>query len=181
MKRGPAKQTGFLEEELDFERERLLNLIGSRIKRKDIEVAQNLAEDLYDVEIEFALHQKIRRLKRFNRLVFLLILFTLPVFIASTALTVLGLRPFFYLLVLAAALIAILSFILINAILVRHLGKTLSFVLETYEVRKQTFVGRLLARFSLSSGQNSEQAFPMASIKREMSQLLAIKIKDEVT
>lgn len=176
MIRVPEKGTGFSEKELDFERERLLNLIESRISRKDFDIAQKLAGDLYDVEITFALRRKIRKLKRFNRLVFLLILLTLPVIVASMTFTVLGLRPFFYLIILAAALFAILSFILINALLVRHFGKTRSMILDAYDVRKQTFVGCLTRHYSGRNGQDTGQAFSMTAIKREIHQWLAIKM-----
>ncbi len=173
MTRVRAKRRSFSEKELDFERERLLNLIGSKIIRKDIDVAQNLAGDLYDVEIRFALHRKIVELKRFNRLVFMLILMTLPVVVASMTFTILGLRPLFYLITLAVALTAILSFIIIDAVLVRRFEKTRSLILDSYDVRRRTFIGRLT---QWCSNYNGHQTFSTTAIKREIHQWLAIKI-----
>lgn len=163
----------FSEEELDFERERLLNLIGSKIVRNDIDVAQNLAGDLYDVEMKFALGRKIRNLKRLNRFVFRLILLTLPVIVASMIFTILGLRPFFNLTILAAALTTTFLFILINAVVIRHFAKTRWIILNSYDIRRQTFIGRL-TQWCLNY--NGHQAFSTAAIKREIHQWLAIEM-----
>ncbi len=119
MKKATGGRTACTEQKLDFERERILNLIGSRIRRQDIEIAQKLAEDLYNVEIGCALHRVVAKLKRYNKLTFLMFILTFPVLLASITLTVLGLSPFFYLIVFAAALLFIVSLLLINALLVR--------------------------------------------------------------
>lgn len=161
------------EEELDFERERLLNLIGSKIVRKDIDVAQNLAGDLYDVELKFALGRKIRNLRRLNRFVFRLILLTLPVIVASMIFTILGLRPFFNLTILAAALTTTFLFIVINAVVIRHFAKTRSIILNSYDIRRKTFVGRL-TQWCLNH--STHQSFSTAAVKREIHHLLVIEI-----
>ncbi len=174
MIRVQEKESDFSEKDLDFERERLLNLISSKISRKDFDIAQNLAGDLYDVEVAFALRRKIRKLIRFNRIVLLLIILTLPVIIASMTFAVLGHRPFFYIEVLAAAILVIVAFILLNAMLVRHFGKTRSMILEAYDVRKRNFVGFLTRHYCKE--QDPGREFSMTAIKREIHQWLAIKM-----
>ena len=164
----PSKRTIFREKKLDFERERLLLLIGSRISRKDLDIAQNLAGDLYDVEMEFALHQKLAKLKRFNKLVFIIILLALPVLIAAMTFTVLGLRPFFYLLVLAVVLIFIVSFILLNALFVRHFENNVAIIMDAYDTRKQSFISRLIEHFSNCRSPAGDQTFSLPAIKRDL-------------
>ncbi|SPQ00334.1 hypothetical protein NBG4_210009 [Candidatus Sulfobium mesophilum] len=117
--------------------------------------------------------RKLRKLKRFNRLVFLLILMTLPVIVASMTFTILGLQPYFSLITMAMALSATLLFILINAVFVRHFEKTRLMILDSYDIRRQTFVGRLTQWCSNYSG---HQKFSTTAMKREIHQWLAIKI-----
>ena len=175
MKKAPGNRTNCTEKKLDFERERILNLIGSRIRRQDIEIAQELAEDLYNVEIGCALHRVIVKLKRYNKLTFLLFILTFPVLLASITLTVLGLSPFFYLLVFAAALLFIISLLLINGLLVRRFEKNVVEIVCAYEVKKQSFVIRLIERLTESCGNNDAQtSFSLPAIKREMQRWLGV-------
>ena len=123
--------------------------------------------------MKFALGRKIRNLKRLNRFVFRLILLTLPVIVASMIFTILGLRPFFNLTILAAALTTTFLFILINAVVIRHFAKTRSIILNSYDIRRKTFVGRLTQR---CLNYCAHQSFSTAAIKREIHHWLAIEI-----
>ena len=175
MKKAPGNRTTCTEKKLDFERERILNLIGSRIRRQDIEIARKLAEDLYNVEIGCALHRVIVKLKRYNKLTFLLFILTFPVLLASITLTVLGLSPSFYLLVFAAVLLFIVSSLLINALLVRRFEKNVADIVCAYETKKHNFVARLIERFMESCGNDDAQtSLSLPVIKREMQQWLGV-------
>jgi hypothetical protein len=175
MKKAPGKRTACAEKKLDFERERILNLIGSRIRRQDTEIAQKLAEDLYKVEIGCALHRVIRKLKRYNKLTFLLFILTFPVLLTSITLTVLGRSPYFYLLVFAAAMIFIILFFFVVALPVRQLKKDIEDIIDSYETRKQNFVICLIERLTESCGNDDAQtSFSLPAIKREMQQWLGV-------
>lgn len=74
------------DEELAFERERLFNLIDTKIRRGEIDVARGLAGELFKTETDFALVKKTRELKKYNDLLLRFLMFLIGVLCMSTAL-----------------------------------------------------------------------------------------------
>ncbi len=144
MKRVPAMESISPENELNFERERLLNLIDCKVKRKDMEIAMNLADELFRAEMEFALMRKTRQLKKYNALILRIIFLMLTVLFAAMTFMVMNINPSFNLLVQAVAMLSIISSVVVNAILINRFTKTVAMMMDAYEVEKQTFIQKLL-------------------------------------
>ncbi len=144
MKRVRATESTSPENELNFERERLLNLIDCKVKRKDMEIAMNLADELFRTEMEFALMRKTRRLKKYNAVLLRIIFLMLTVLFAAMTFMVMNINPSFNLLVQAIAVLSIISSVVVNAILINRFTKTVALMMNSYEVEKQTFIQKLL-------------------------------------
>jgi len=129
-----------LEQEITFERERLLNLIDSKIKRNEIDLAKSLAEELFKAEMEFALSIKTKILGKHNRILLKIMLSLIGIVLACTFLMVLNIRPSFNLLVQGITVIALLSTVMIDTFLVRRFERALRTIVEVYETKKQSFI-----------------------------------------
>ncbi len=132
------------EKELSFERVRLLNLIESRIRRKEMDEAKGFAEELFRVEIELALHRRTRRFSRYNNLLLRIIVALVSVLFVCTAFMVLNVRPTFSLMVEAFSVLGIISAVMIDSLLVKRFGKAIRLLMEAYETQKQFFIERVL-------------------------------------
>lgn len=171
----PANRTISPERELDFERERILNLIGSKVRRKDMDIARNLAEDLYNLEIEFALRRQVEKLRKHNRLVFRIFIITLPIIVASVTFLVLGLHPSFYLVEIPAALVFMTSFIVANGVFVRRFERNVAHIVDAYEIKKQNFTRRLIERFlNFCSADEVQTSLCLMAIKSDLNRWLAV-------
>ncbi len=129
---------------LAFERQRILNLIDSKIKRKEMESAKGFAEELFKREIQFALIKRTRLLIRCNSALLKVIVVLLGVFFVFTALTVLNIRPLFSLIAEAIAIMGIVSAFVVDGILVKRLEKAVEMIMDVYETRRQSFIERAL-------------------------------------
>ncbi len=134
------------EKTLAFERQRLLNLIDSKVKRKEMESAREFAEELFRKEIHFALLKTTRLLRRCNSAILKIIVALLGVFFVCTASTVLNIRPSFSLAVEAAAVIGIVSAFVVGGLLVKRLEKALRVIMDMYETRRHVFIEMVLTR-----------------------------------
>jgi len=130
----------FPEDVITFERERLLNLIDSKIKRDEMDLARGLAEELFKTEIEFALSVRTRILRKHNRILLKILFSLISIVLACTFCMVLNIRPSFSLLVQAVTVIAFLSTVAIDAFLVRRFERGLKTIIEVYETKKQSFI-----------------------------------------
>ncbi len=144
MKELQSFQKTLHEKTLDFERQRLLNLIESKVKRKEMESARGFAEELFKREIQFALIKRTRLLTRCNSALLKVIVVLLGVFFVFTALTVLNIRPFFSLVVEAVAMIGIVSAFVVDSFLVKRLEKAVEMIMDVYETRRQFFIEKVL-------------------------------------
>lgn len=133
-------KSSFSEQGITFERERLLNLIDSRIKRGEMALAKGLAEELFKTEMEFALSVRTKILGKHNRILLKIMLSLIIIVLACTAFMVLNIRPSFSLLVQVVTVIALLSTIIIDAFLVRRFERALKTIMEACETQKQSFV-----------------------------------------
>ncbi len=132
------------EKELAFERVRLLNLIESRIRRKEMEAAKGFAEELFRIEIELSLRRRTRRLSRYNNLLLRIIVALVSVLFVCTVFMVLNVRPAFSLIVETFSVLGIISAVMIDSLIVKRFGKALRVLIEVYETQKQFFIERVL-------------------------------------
>ena len=123
-----------------FERQRLLNLIDSNIKRREIERAMGFAEELFKKELQFALISRTRLLIKCNAALLKIIVVLLGVFIVFTVLTVLNIRPFLSLVAETVAITGIVSGVVVDRFLAKRLAKEVAIIMEVYETGRKTFV-----------------------------------------
>ena len=145
-----AKHTSVttLEQEIAFERERLLNLIDSRIRRNEFARARAFAEELFRAEVEFAVRRKTRRYGRYNRILLHDVVLLIGIFLGSLVCMVLNIKPVLCLLVATGTIGAIFSMILFNALLMKRFERLLRNKMERYENLRQVFIEMLLGTFA---------------------------------
>jgi len=129
-----------------FERQRLLNLIDSKIKRREIETAMGFAEELFRREVLYALIRRTRLLIKCTAILWKIIVVLICSFFVFTVLTVLNIRPFFSLVAEAVALTCIVSGVVVDRLLAKRLAKAAAVIMDVYETRRETFVERVLTR-----------------------------------
>ena len=127
-----------------FERQRLLNLIDSKIKRREIESAMGFAEELFRKEVQYALIRRTRLLLKCTAMLWKTILVLLGGFLVFTLLTVLNIRPFFSIVAEAIALSGIVSGVVVDRVLAKRLAKAVAVIMDVYETRREAFVERVL-------------------------------------
>jgi hypothetical protein len=128
-----------------FERQRLLNLIDSKIRRREIESAMGFAEELFRSEVQYALIRRTRFLIKSTAALRKIIAVLLGVFFVFTVMTVLNIRPFFSLVGETVALTGIVSGIVVDRLLAKRLAKAVAVIMDVYENGRDTFVERILA------------------------------------
>jgi hypothetical protein len=127
-----------------FERQRLLNLIDSKVKRREIESAVRFAEELFKKEVKYALIRRTRVLTKYSDMLWQIIVVLLNGFFVFTVLTVLNIRPFFSLAAEVVALIGIVSGVVVEKFLAKRLAKAVEIIMDVYETRREAFVERVL-------------------------------------
>lgn len=132
------------EDRLAFERERLLNLIDSRVKRKEMDIAQGLAEELFKTEIGFALLKRMRMLRKHTDLVLKIIFALVIVLVVCTVATILNIRPSVSLMGQGLSIIGIILSVAVDAFLVKRFERALKGIADAYETWKRSFVERVL-------------------------------------
>lgn len=140
MGRNMTDQRNFPEEELAFERERLLNLIESKIKRREMDLAEGLAEELFKTEVGFVLLKKMKVLRRYTRLLLRIIFALVSVLLGCTIAMILDMRPSFNLLGQVLAVLGIILAVVVDGFLVKRFEKGLKMIMEVYETQKQPFI-----------------------------------------
>jgi hypothetical protein len=145
MARYVTDQRSFPEKEQAFERERLLNLIDSKIKRKEMDLAKGLAEELFKAEVGFALLKNMKLLRRYTNLLLRIIFALVSVLLVCTIAMVLNMRPSFSLLGQVLAVLGIILAVIADAFVVKRFEKVLKLIVEMYETQKQLFIDWVLA------------------------------------
>ena len=129
---------------LAFERQRLRNLIDSKIRRREIESAMGFAEELFKREVQYALIRRTRLLIKCTAVLWKIIVVLLGGFFIFTMLTVLNIRPFFSLTAGSLALSGIVSGLVVDRSLAKRLAKAAEIIMDVYETRREAFVERVL-------------------------------------
>ena len=144
---------------LDGEFHLLLNLIESRLRRKEIVLAEEFAAELLDKAMDFLLHEKVARMNRLNRLLTSVMKLLLGIVCASVLLMVLNIQPFLGLKIFTAGYILIALLAVVNYFLVERFHRTIHAMTETYKTESQRFIALLLD--SVRVDDNPETALNM--------------------
>ncbi len=152
MNKSAPFRKGQPDSEIVFERSRLLNLIDSRIRRREIDAAKAFADELFRAEIEFALRKKARMLGKYKNLLLKIIVALVSVLFFCTAFMVLNIRPTFSLMVETFSVLGIISAVMIYSFVVKRFGKALRALIEAYETQRQFFIERMLTHWMMCRG-----------------------------
>jgi hypothetical protein len=139
------RHRNFSEDEQTFERERLLNLIESKIRRKEMDLAKGLAEELFSAEIGFAVLKNVTMLRRYTTLLLRIIFALVSILLVCTIAMVLNIRPFFSLVGQVSAAFGVIVAVAADAFVMKRFKRVLKVIVEMYETRKQLFVDWVLA------------------------------------
>jgi len=144
---------------IDFEIDRLLNLIDSRLKRKEVVLAEEFAEELLEKAMNFLLHQKVARMNKLNSFLLLSMkLFLLVVFSALFCM-IMDIQPLLGLKVFVSGVIMIALLVVVNYYLFGRFYRGIHFMTETYEKESKRFKDLLLD--SVRVNNNPETALNM--------------------
>jgi uncharacterized membrane protein YqjE len=143
-KKVPVDESALPGKKIDFERERLLNLISSKVRTGDMEIAKKFADELLETEMRFALLRKAKQLKKYNNLLLKIILLMLAVLFAAMTFMVLNINPSFNLVVQAVSVLLIVSSLVVHIFLINRFTKTVYAMMDAYDAQKQPFIERLL-------------------------------------
>lgn len=138
-------QRNFSVEEQTFERERLLNLIESKIRRKEMDLAKGLAEELFSAEIGFAVLKNVTMLRRYTTLLLRVIFALAGILFVCTIAMVMNIRPFFSLVGQVIAALGVIVAVAADAFVMKRFRRVLKVIVEMYETRRQLFVDWVLA------------------------------------
>jgi hypothetical protein len=127
-----------------FERQRLLNLIDSNVKRREIERAMGFAEELFKIELRLALISRTRLLIKYNALLLKVLVVLLGIFFVFTVLAVLNVMPLLSLVAEAVAMAGVVSGIVVDRLLAKKLAGEIAIIMDVYETGRETFVERVL-------------------------------------
>jgi hypothetical protein len=144
---------------INAETDRLLNLIDSRLRRKEIALAEELAEELLAKDMNVLLRRKAAGMRRLNRfLLFIIQLLLLKVF-ASLVCMVMDIQPLLGLTVFTAGVIMIALLIVLNYYLFDRFCRAIHMMTELYEKENRRFTDLLLDRVRVND--NPETALAM--------------------
>ena len=144
---------------IDFEIDRLLNLIDSRLRRKEVVLAEEFAEELLEKAMNFLLHQKAARMNKLNRFLLLIMKLLLLVVFASLFCMIMNIQPLLGLKVFVSGVIMIALLVVVNYYLFGRFYQGIHFMTETYEKESKRFKDLLLD--SVRVNNNPETALNM--------------------
>jgi len=144
---------------LDGEFHLLLNLIESRLRRKEIVLAEEFAAELLDKAMDFLLHEKVARMNRLNRLLTSVMKLLLVIVCASVLLMVLNIQPFLGLKIFAAGFMMIALLAAANHYLCQRFHRAIHAMTETYKKESGRFRALLIDRVRVDD--NPETALNM--------------------
>ncbi|MFO0752335.1 MAG: hypothetical protein U0411_03290 [Thermodesulfovibrionales bacterium] len=143
MGRDGRQRRSISENRLDFERERLLNLIECRIRRSEPELAQEHAEELFNREVEAEVRREAGRLARYNRLFLRALLFLLCLFCLLAACAVLDIHPSFSVAAEGCVVLSIIFLVFIDTLIAGRFERSVERLLSSYDAKKLSFVRRV--------------------------------------
>jgi len=144
---------------MNFEIERLLNLIDSRLKRKEFALAEEYAEELLEKVMNFFLRQKAARMNKLNRFLLIIMKLILLIVFASLFCMVMNIQPLLGLKVFVAGVIVIAFLVLVNYYLFGRFYQGIHLMTEIYEKEGKRFIDLLLD--SVRVNNNPETALNM--------------------
>lgn len=136
-----------IEEELDFERKRLLALVECRIKRNEMDIARTHAEELFEAEMEVTLLKKTKTFVKCNSLLVKGMVFLIGILLLTTACLALNIQPSFYLVVELVVILSILSLMAVDALMTGRFERTMKLIMDRYDAEKQLFAAQIIKRF----------------------------------
>ncbi len=148
MRTKPSRQITLSDKKMGLERERLLALIGSRIRRNETDSAQSYAAELFNAEIESELLKKTRKLAACSALFFKGISVLICITVVFAGLAVLDIEPFFSLVSELLIMLSIISLIVIHRIITGRFEKAVETVLDRYDSEKKLFIERVVDSFT---------------------------------
>jgi len=144
---------------INVEIDRLLNLIDSRLKREEVALAEEFAEELLEKAMNFLLHQKAARMNKLNRFLLLIMKLLLLVVFASLFCMIMNIQPLLGLKVFVSGVIMIALLVVVNYYLFGRFYRGIHFMTETYEKESKRFKDLLLD--SVRVNNNPETALNM--------------------
>jgi len=144
---------------MNFEIERLLNLIDSRLKRKEFALAEEYAEELLEKVMNFFLRQKAARMNKLNRVLLIIMKLILLIVFASLFCMVMNIQPLLGLKVFVAGVVVIAFLVLVNYYLFGRFYQGIHLMTEIYEKEGKRFIDLLLD--SVRVNNNPETALNM--------------------
>ncbi|MBZ0154679.1 MAG: hypothetical protein K8I29_00505 [Alphaproteobacteria bacterium] len=129
--------------ELEFERKRLLNLIECRIRRNELDLAQEHAEELFNRELQFEVLREARRFVRYNRIFIRAILFLVGLFCLLAACAVLDIHPSFSVAAVGCIVLSIVSLVFIDTLIAGRFERSVELLMNTYDAEKLSFIRRV--------------------------------------
>ena len=144
---------------INVEIDRLLNLIDSRLKREEVALAEEFAEELLEKAMNFLLHQKAARMNKLNRFLLLIMKLLLLVVFASLFCMIMNIQPLLGLKVFVSGVIMIALLVVVNYYLFGRFYQGVHFMTETYEKESKRFKDLLLD--SVRVNNNPETALSM--------------------
>lgn len=137
--------------ELVFERERLCNLIDSRLRRQEFDQAERMAEELLSVTLGFLVRSKVEQLKRLSRLFLEISCWLIGGIMVAMLLMIMDINPFLWMKILTVKMVSIVVALVLKGLVVGRICSVLYLMAETYEKVKEAFVARLLDSIRLHS------------------------------
>lgn len=138
------RESSYPPPELAFERERLCNLIDSRLRRQEIDQAEMIAEELLSAELGFIVRSKVGQLKRLSRLFAETACWLIGGIMIAMLLMIMDINPFLWLKILAVKTVSVVVALVLKVVVVGRICTVLHLMVDSYEQVREAFVARLL-------------------------------------
>jgi hypothetical protein len=129
---------------IDSEVGRLLNLMDCRLRRKEIALAEECAEELLEKAMKVLLCRKAARMNKLNRFLVCIMKLLLAIVVVPLVCMVMNIQPLLWLKVFTAGVIMIASLIVFNYYLFRRFYRGMQSMTETYGKESKRFKDLLL-------------------------------------
>lgn len=123
---------------------RLLNLIESRLRRKEVALAEEFAAELLEKTMDLLLLERASRLNRLNRFLSSVIKLLMVIVCASLLLMVLNVQPLLGLKIFTAGYIMIALLMVANYYLFQWFYRSIHVMIETYKKESKRFTALLI-------------------------------------
>ncbi|NJD55870.1 MAG: hypothetical protein FIA94_05620 [Nitrospirae bacterium] len=123
---------------------RLLNLIESRLRRKEVALAEEFAAELLEKTMDLLLLERASRMNRLNRFLSSVIKLLMVIVCASLLLMVLNVQPLLGLKIFTAGYIMIALLMVANYYLFQWFYRSIHVMIETYKKESKRFTALLI-------------------------------------